>query len=79
MTPVDQLPQLIEALISISGVLERLGIPGVISLLIVVTVTPVAALLTLNYVNSKNLAAMHEQSRRDRPLCSSYAATCRML
>ncbi|MDR3812706.1 MAG: hypothetical protein Q3X91_07240 [Bilophila sp.] len=65
MTPVDQLPQLVEALISISGVLERLGIPGVISLLIVVTVTPVAALLTLNYVNSKNLAAMHEQSRRD--------------
>ena len=63
--PVEQIPQLIEALVSISGVLERLGIPGVISLLIVVTVMPVAALLMLNHVNSKNLTAMHEQSRRD--------------
>ena len=35
--PVEQIPQLVEALISISGVLERLGVPGVISLLIVVT------------------------------------------
>ena len=65
MTPVEQMPQLIEALVSIAGVLEQLGIPGVISLLIVVTVMPVAALLMLNHVNARNLVAMHEQARRD--------------
>ena len=63
--PVEQIPQLIEALASIAGILERLGVPGLFSLLVLVVAMPVATLLALNHVNAKNLMAMHEQARRD--------------
>lgn len=63
--PVDQIPQLIEALSAIAGILERLGVPGLLGLLLAGPVAVIIALMLINHASAKNLAAMHEQARRD--------------
>ena len=63
--PVEQIPQLVEALASIAGILERLGVPGLFSLLFLIAVMPVVTLMVLNHINTKNLVSMHEQARKD--------------
>lgn len=63
--PVEQIPQLIEALASIAGILERLGVPGLFSLLFLIAAMPVVTLMVLNHANAKNLVSMHEQARKD--------------
>lgn len=63
--PVEQIPQLVEALASIAGILERLGVPGLFSLMFLIVVMPVVTLMVLNHINTKNLVCMHEQARKD--------------
>lgn len=63
--PVEQLPQLIDALSAFAGILERLGVPGVFIVLFGVILIPVASLIVINHANTKSLTEMHEQARRD--------------
>ncbi len=63
--PVEQLPQLIEALASIAGILERLGVPGLLGLLLAGPVAVIIALMLINHAAAKSLSAMHEQARKD--------------
>lgn len=63
--PVEQLPQLIDALSAFAGILERLGVPGVFIILFGVILIPVASLIVINHANTKSLTEMHEQARRD--------------
>lgn len=63
--PMEQIPQLVEALSAIAGILERLGVPGLLGLLLAGPVAVIIALMLINHASAKNLAAMHEQARRD--------------
>lgn len=63
--PVEQIPQLIDALSAFAGILERLGVPGVFIVLFGVILIPVASLIVINHANTKSLTEMHEQARRD--------------
>lgn len=65
--PIDitQLPQLVEALSTVAAILERLGLPGLLVLLVSGPAAVIVTLLYINHANSRNLALMHEQARRD--------------
>lgn len=64
-TDLSQLPQLVESLSTVAAVLERLGIPGLLLLVVSGPAAVILALMLFNHANAKSLTQMHEQARRD--------------
>ena len=72
-TDFSQLPQMVESLTTVATVLERLGVPGLLALMIAGPAAVIVALIFINHTNTKTLTAMHEQARRDMQDMSSKA------
>ena len=63
--PVEQIPQLIEALASIAGILRQLGVPGLVALVLAGPAAVLIVILVLDHLRTRHTDTRAARHRAD--------------